>query len=243
MRVDGRKPDELRPVRLIPGYSDYPEGSLLIEAGNTRVLCNATIDDGAPRWMQSQGVEGGWVTAEYAMLPRATLSRTPRETKGLSGRTQEIRRLIGRSLRAAIDLKRLGKRTIIIDCDVLQADGGTRTAAITGGYVALALAVRGLVRNRSIPAGTLLAPVAAVSVGMIDDQAMLDLCYEEDRRAEVDCNIVMNAEGRFIEVQGTAEGGPFSRQELDNLLALADKGIGELLSMQRTVLEETDHEP
>lgn len=237
MRVDGRKSDELRPVTLALDYTIYAEGSVLISAGNTKVLCNVTIDDGVPRWMQVQGKPGGWVTGEYAMLPRATQQRTQREYTGVGGRTHEIRRLIGRSLRAAIDMEKLGQRTCIIDCDVIQADGGTRTAAITGGYVALALALRKLESAGKIPPGTLQNAIAAVSVGVVDGVPMLDLCYAEDSRAETDANVVMTASGQFIEVQFTAEGKPFSPQMLNNLLELAYKGIGDLLALQRNALE------
>lgn len=236
MRVDGRNADELRPVRVTPDYILYPEGSVLIELGNTRVLCNVTINETVPRWMQYQGKSGGWVTAEYAMLPRATPERTNREIRELSGRTQEIRRLIGRCLRAAVDLQKIGSCTCVVDCDVIQADGGTRTAAITGGYIALAIALNKLIQRDLIPATSLLSPVAAVSVGVVDGLPALDLCYSEDSHAEVDCNVVMNAEGQFIEVQGTAEGRPFPRAALDELLNLATKGIGELQAIQKSVL-------
>lgn len=232
MRKDGREPNELRPVNMNPNFIIYPEGSVLITVGDTQVLCNVTIEAGVPRWMQSQQNQTGWVTAEYAMLPRSTQERTPRETKGLGGRTQEIRRLIGRSLRAAVDLKKLGAWTCIVDCDVLQADGGTRTAAITGGYVALALALRKMIARGEIPADVFLAPVAAVSVGIVAGQALLDLCYQEDSAAEVDLNVVMNADGHYIEIQGTAEGQPFARQRLDTLLDLANQGVEKLLEIQ-----------
>lgn len=238
MRVDGRKTDELRPVAILPDATDFAEGSVLMSMGKTRVLCNVTIEDGVPRWMQIQGKPGGWITGEYAMLPRATQRRTPREINGPSGRTQEIRRLIGRSLRAALDLEKLGPRTCIVDCDVLQADGGTRTAAITGSYVALAIALRRLIQAGAVTAGALAPAIAAVSVGVVDDQSLLDLCYAEDSRAEADVNVVMNSKGQFIEVQGTAEGKPFSRTTLDELLNLAYKGIGELLAIQQTILEQ-----
>ena len=236
MRVDGRNETELRPVSILPGYTAYAEGSVLISLGDTRVLCNVTLEENVPRWMQTQGKEGGWITAEYAMLPRATPQRVQRETRGLGGRTQEIRRLIGRSLRAALDLEKLGQRMCIVDCDVLQADGGTRTAAITGGYVALALALHGLVRAGKAPADVLRGPVAAISVGVVGGRPLLDLCYAEDSTAEVDANLVMDAAGRFIEVQGTAEGEPFSRQTLDRLLALAEGGIRQLFEVQQRVL-------
>ncbi len=238
MRVDGRRTNELRQVTITPNFVIYPEGSVLIAMGMTVVLCNATINDGVPRWMQTQDKPGGWITGEYALLPRSTHSRTPRETKGLGGRTQEIRRLIGRSLRAAVDLKKLGRRTVIVDCDVLQADGGTRTAAITGGYIAMAIALRKLVQANTIPPETMKSGVAAVSVGVINREAMLDLCYEEDSAAEVDFNIVMNGQGEFIEVQGSAEGKPFSKSMLEDLLNLACQGIDELLCIQKDTLEK-----
>jgi ribonuclease PH len=238
MRVDGRRNDQLRPVSFTPDFTMFAEGSVLASFGQTRVLCTATIEKGAPRWMQAQGKPGGWITAEYAMLPRATQQRTPRETSGLSGRTQEIRRLVGRSLRAAFDLAVLGERTCIVDCDVLQADGGTRTAAISGGYVALAKAISRLVEAGEVPTQVYLAPVAAISVGVLEGEALLDLCYAEDSRAEVDFNVVMNAAGQFIELQGTAEGQPFTRKRLDELLNLAYGGIGELLQAQQDVLGE-----
>jgi ribonuclease PH len=236
MRVDGRKLDELRQAAITPGYILYPEGSVLISMGLTRVVCTATVEDGVPRWMKAQGKPGGWITAEYAMLPRATQTRTPRETSGLGGRTQEIRRMIGRSLRSAVYLEKLGERTVTLDCDVLQADGGTRTAAITGSYVALAIALGKLVESGEIPPDTLYSPVAAVSVGVINGQPHLDLCYAEDATAEVDVNVVMNTFGEYIEVQGTAERAPFSRSMLDELLKLAYKGIGELLAIQSHAL-------
>ncbi len=231
-REDGRKPDQLRPVELTPHFVKYPEGSVLIAMGETRVLCNVSVQDGAPRWKQSQGIPGGWVTAEYSMLPRSTHSRKARETSGLGGRTQEIRRLIGRSLRAAIDLKKLGERTFIVDCDVLQADGGTRTAAITGGYLALKMALQTLIEGGEVSPDVFLSPVAAISVSIIDRVPMLDLCYSEDVAADVDVNIVMNAAGEFIEVQGTAEGATFDRASLDNMLDLANTGIRELLELR-----------
>jgi ribonuclease PH len=206
--------------------------------GATKVLCNVTVEESVPGWMRAQGIEGGWVTAEYALLPRSTHYRTPRETSGLRGRTQEIRRLIGRSLRGAVNLESLGERTCIVDCDVIQADGGTRTAAVTGGYVALAIALGKLIRGGLLPAEVLETAVAAVSVGVVGDRPVLDLCYEEDSIAEVDVNVVMNAAGEFIEVQGTAEGAPFSRARLDELLDLAQGGIGRLLAIQQAVLDE-----
>ncbi|MCD4752957.1 MAG: ribonuclease PH [Anaerolineaceae bacterium] len=234
-RIDGRKKNELRPILMTLDYVDYPEGSVLIEMGKTRVLCNVSLQDTVPSWLAGKG--RGWLTAEYAMLPRATHTRTPRETKGLKGRTQEIRRLIGRSLRMAIDLEVLGERMITVDCDVLQADGGTRTASITGAYVALVLALRDLIDSGELPETVLKSPVAAISVGIVDGEPHLDLCYEEDSQAEVDFNVVMDGEGRFIEVQGTAEGAPFDRKTLDRLLDMARDGIQELMSVQRAVLD------
>lgn len=236
MRLDGRQPDELRPVEILPHYVQYPEGSVLISTGDTKVLCNASIQDGVPNWMRLQNVPGGWVTAEYAMLPRATHQRTPRETFKLRGRTQEIRRLIGRSLRAAFDLTRLGPRTCIVDCDVIQADGGTRTAAVTGGFVALAIAINELVKNNEIAPEVIRNPVAAVSVGIVGGVPLLDLCYLEDSSAQVDVNVIMNSSGEFIELQGTAEGQPFDRSNLDEMLDLAKIGIEALLDTQREVL-------
>lgn len=232
MRDDGRKPDQLRPVELIPNFVKYPEGSVLIAMGETRVLCNVSAQDGAPPWKQNQEIPGGWVTAEYNMLPRSTHTRKARETKGVSGRTKEISRLIGRSLRAAVDLEKLGERTFIVDCDVIQADGGTRTAAITGGYLALKLALQSFVEAGEVSPDVFLSPVAAISVGIVDGVPMLDLCYHEDVTAEADVNIVMNADGKFIEVQGTAEGAPFDRAALGTLLDFAWKGIQDLLLLK-----------
>lgn len=237
-RPDGRRPDQLRPVTMLPGYIIYPEGSLLISVGNTRVLCNATVEEIVPRWMKEQGLTGGWVTGEYSLLPRSTHTRTQREHNGIGGRTHEIRRLIGRSLRASLDLTKLGPRTITLDCDVLQADGGTRTAAVTGGYVALSLAVQKLVNAGVVPGDVFLSPVAAVSAGIIAGTPRLDLCYDEDSQAEVDVNVVMNASGEYIEVQGTAEGKPYPRSALDHLLDLAWAGIRELLQFQQDVLTD-----
>jgi ribonuclease PH len=236
MRNDRRNPDQLRPVVITPGFVIYPEGSALITAGNTRVLCNVTVEEGVPRWMEAQGLRGGWITAEYAMLPRATHTRSPREDPKQGGRTAEIRRLIGRSLRAAVDLEKLGRRTLTVDCDVIQADGGTRTAAITGGYVALAIALDRLIQVGAIPAETLKSPVAAVSTGIVEGEPLLDLCYQEDSAAQVDVNVVMNARHEYIEVQGTAEGAPYTRQMLDRLLDLAAGGIEQLLDFQKDTL-------
>ncbi|WP_291041099.1 ribonuclease PH [Herbiconiux sp.] len=238
-RKDGRTVDELRTVTIERGWSDQAEGSALISFGRTKVLCTASFTNGVPRWKSGSGK--GWVTAEYAMLPRATNDRTDRESvKGrIGGRTHEISRLIGRSLRAVVDMKALGENTIVIDCDVLQADGGTRTAAITGAYVALADAIewaRGkkFIGQRSTP---LLDTVSAVSVGIIDGDPMLDLAYVEDVRAETDMNVVVTGRGLFVEVQGTAEGAPFDRTELNSLLDLALKGTAELAALQRAALE------
>jgi ribonuclease PH len=235
MRVDDRRTAELRPVRLELGYTRYAEGSVLISQGQTVVLCNASVEERLPAWMQVNGQAGGWVTAEYSMLPRSTHTRTARETTP-QARTQEIRRIVGRSLRAAIDLSALGKRQVIVDCDVLQADGGTRTASVTGGYIALVLALRKLVAAELVPASVFLSPVAAVSVGVVDGELLLDLCYEEDVSAEVDLNVVMNREGRYIDLQGTAEHRPFDRATLTGLLDLAAGGIGELLRTQEAAL-------
>jgi ribonuclease PH len=235
MRPDGRQPDQLRSVTFAPGYTDYAEGSVLVSMGGTRVLCNASIENKVPPWLVGKGQ--GWLTGEYSLLPRSTHTRTPRETT-LSGRTQEIRRLIGRSLRVCVDLAKLGERTLTLDCDVIQADGGTRTAAVTGGYVATALALRKLINAGLVPPGVLVTSVAAVSVGIVEGEPRLDLCYAEDSKAEVDCNVVMTAEGRFVEVQGTAERDPFDRASLDQLLALAERGIRELMAAQRAAQKE-----
>lgn len=233
-RPDGRRPDELRPVRFLLDYVDYPEGSVLVEWGRTRVLCNLTLQEGVPRWLAGSGQ--GWLTAEYALLPRSTHTRTPRENGLTGGRTQEVRRFIGRSLRAGLDLARLGERTLILDCDVLQADGGTRTAAVTGGYVALALALRRLAAQGVVSPDLIRTPVAAVSVGVVQGEVRLDLCYEEDRQAEVDLNVVMTGDGRFLEIQGTAEKSPFSRYRLDRMLDLARRGIDVLIAAQEEAL-------
>lgn len=237
VRSDGRAAGDLRNVKITPGYLPYAEGSVLIEMGNTRVVCGASFEERVPPFLRNTGQ--GWLTAEYAMLPRATQTRTPRETGrgGPSGRTHEIQRLIGRSLRAVADMKALGERTIAIDCDVLQADGGTRTAAITGAYVAFALANRRLLETGKISRSAVMNQVAAVSVGVVDNTALLDLKYDEDSRAEVDMNIVCTGDGRFIEVQGTAERQPFSRSQMDDLLDLARQGIATLIGMQKAVIE------
>jgi ribonuclease PH len=231
-----RAPDELRPIHFELDYVMHPEGSVLISAGNTRVLCNATVEEKLPVWLRYSNKRHGWVTAEYAMLPRSTGSRNSRETTKPRGRTQEIQRLIGRSLRGAVDLNVLGERQIIVDCDVIQADGGTRTAAITGGYVALALAIKRLEARGAIRSGALTQTVAAVSVGMVEGRAVLDLDYALDLAADVDMNVVMTGDGEFVEVQGTAEGKPFSRTGLDDMLQLAERGIQELLQKQQVAL-------
>ena len=235
-RSDGRRNDQIRSVSLSPDYVIYPEGSVLITAGKTKVLCNVTIEEEVPTWKKESRLSSGWVTAEYAMLPRSTHTRSRRETQGLGGRTQEIRRLIGRSLRAAVNLEKLGPRTCIIDCDVIQADGGTRTAAITGGYVALALALQALIKRGVVSPEVFASPVAAISVGMLNGHPLLDLCYEEDASVDVDVNVVMNADGEFIEIQGTAEGAAFNRKALDIMLDFAVRGIEELLHIQQKIL-------
>lgn len=238
MRIDGRKPDELREIAITPDFILYPEGSVLIAMGNTKVLCNVTIEEIIPNWMHAQGTEGGWITSEYSMLPRSTQNRMPRERIFSGGRANEIRRIVGRSLRAAIDLESLGPRTCIVDCDVLQADGGTRTAAITGGYVALSLALRNYLETKEIIDEIIETEIAAVSVGRVDGFHMLDLCYQEDVAAEVDLNVVMNSSGEFVEVQGTGEKGTFSRQSLDTMLNLAYKGIGHIIEIQKQIIND-----
>lgn len=238
MRKDGRRPDEIRPVKITRGFISTAEGSVLIEMGQTKVICTASVEEKVPQWLVGQG--RGWITAEYGMLPRATQTRTMREsTMGrIGGRTQEIQRLIGRSLRGIVDLDSLGERTIWIDCDVIQADGGTRTASITGAYVALVDAIRFCVQNGILERNPVKEAIAAISVGVVDGTPMLDLCYEEDYRAEVDMNVVMTESGRFVEVQGTAEGSPFSKQTLETLLSLAEHGIKQLIQIQKEVLGE-----
>ncbi|ATU20193.1 ribonuclease PH [Bifidobacterium choerinum] len=244
IRPDGRQSDELRPVRITRAFTDVPEGSVLIECGNTRVMCTATFTQGVPRWRKDSGL--GWVTAEYSMLPRATAERTDRESvRGkVGGRTHEISRLIGRCLRGVVDMKALGENQIQLDCDVLQADGGTRTASITGAYVAMVDALRWAQKNRRIRSAkrVLKDSVSAVSVGVIDGRPMLDLPYLEDSRAMTDMNVAMTGSGEFIEIQGTAEHRPFSRDELNVLLDLATKGNRELQAAQRAALEELDAE-
>jgi len=235
-RVDGRLRDQLRPVTIERNFIKPAEGSVLICMGDTKVICTATIEDKVPPFLK--GTNKGWVTAEYAMLPRATEQRTPRDaTKGrISGRTMEIQRMIGRALRSVVDQEALGERTIWIDCDVIQADGGTRTAAITGGFVALVDACRFLLANQLIEKSPITDFLAAVSVGKVEDRLCLDLCFQEDVQAQVDMNVVMTGQGKLIEVQGTAEGSPFTRSELDDLLDLAQKGIQELIAVQKESL-------
>ena len=237
MRADNRKADELRPVSFEIGFSRHAEGSVLISCGETRVLCTASVEPRVPPWLKGKG--SGWVTAEYGMLPRATHTRSPREAaRGKQGgRTLEIQRLIGRSLRAVVDLEALGERSITIDCDVLQADGGTRTASITGGYVALSLAAARLIADGKLASSPIHGHIAAISVGIVAGEPLLDLNYSEDAGAETDMNVVMNEAGGFVEVQGTAEGHAFQRGELDRLLDLAASGIGQLLELQKSALE------
>ena len=236
-RLDGRAFDQLRPVRITRGFTSNPAGSVLVEFGNTRVMCTASVEEGVPRFKKDSGE--GWLTAEYAMLPSATHERMPRESmKGkVKGRTHEISRLVGRSLRAAVDLEELGENTIQLDCDVLQADGGTRTASITGAYVALADAIAHLKAEGVVPGEPLLDPIAAVSVGIIDGEICLDLPYEEDSRAEVDLNVVMQESGDFVEIQGTGEHGLFGREDLNEMLDVAQKGCRELIAAQKAALE------
>jgi ribonuclease PH len=238
LRVDGRRADQLRPLQFRNHVAPYATGSTLVEWGNTRVICGVTVEESIPRWMKEQNVMGGWITAEYSMLPYSTLQRKQRDiSKGkIDGRSQEIQRLIGRAMRAAIDLEKIGSRTIWVDCDVLQADGGTRTAAITGAFVALSLAVKKLQAEGKLKENPLLHAVAAVSVGVVDLQPLLDLCYVEDAAAAVDLNLVMNAAGEFIELQGTGEEATFSESQLAALLALGKAGIRELLAAQQAAL-------
>jgi ribonuclease PH len=235
-QADGRPLDALRPVSFEVGFVPQAAGSALIRAGNTHVLCVASVLESVPRWLEGRGL--GWVTAEYSMLPYATLPRSERERGQLSGRTQEIRRLIGRSLRMAVDRAALGERTIVVDCDVLQADGGTRTASITGGYVALALALSHLHGQGLLTENPLRRQIAAVSVGIVAGHAMLDLAYADDARADVDLNVVMTDSGEYVELQGTGEGAPYGRSTLERLLALADGGISALMVTQKTALSQ-----
>lgn len=237
MRCDGRKPNQLRKVTIKPGYLKHAEGSCLIEAGDTRVLCAVSLEERVPPFLRGSGK--GWVTSEYSLLPRSTHTRTPREAvRGkVTGRTHEIQRLVGRSLRAVVDLTRLGERSFIVDCDVLQADGGTRTLAITGAYVALYDTLRRLVKAGALPGLPIKDFVAATSVGIVNGEMLLDLCYAEDSAAEVDFNVVMTGKGQFVEVQGTGESGFFSKSQMDSMVALARKGILELVSIQKKTLK------
>ena len=238
-RAGGRAADQLRPIRFQNHIAPHATGSTLVEWGNTRVICGVTVEEIIPRWMKEQKVPGGWLTAEYSMLPYSTLDRKPRDvTKGkLDGRSSEIQRLIGRSMRAAIDLQKVGERTVWIDCDVLQADGGTRTAAITGAFVALSLAIKKLMAEKKLSENPILNPVAAVSVGIVNGVPLLDLCYTEDVAASVDMNLVMNGPGEFIEVQGSGEEATFSESQLAALLTLGKSGIKSLLAAQQKTLQ------
>lgn len=236
IRIDGRQQDGLRPMRITPGYIKHAEGSVLIEVGDTKVICTATLEDRVPPFMKGQGK--GWITAEYSMLPRATQTRNQREaSKGkLTGRTMEIQRLIGRALRSVVDLDKLGERTITLDCDVIQADGGTRTTSITGAFVAMAYAINKLCLDKSLTVFPIKDYLASVSVGVVNGTPYLDLKYEEDSAAKVDMNVVMTGSGQFVEVQGTGEEAPFSREELDALLGLAEKGIHDMIQVQKQAL-------
>lgn len=235
MRIDGRKPDQLRAIKITRNYIKSAEGSVLIQVGNTWVICTATVENSVPPFLKGKGT--GWVTAEYAMLPRSSAQRISRERGKVGGRTHEIQRLIGRSLRSVVDMEALGEKSVLIDCDVVQADGGTRTASITGAYIALVDALRHLKKKGMINRVPVKDYLAAVSVGIVDNKPMLDLCYEEDSAAEVDMNLVMTGKGMIVEVQGTAEGAPFSKAELARLLALGEKGIKALIGKQKEMLK------
>ena len=239
-RADGRKPDQLRPVRITPGFMKHAEGSVLIEMCETHVICTASIEDRVPPFLIGKGQ--GWITAEYAMLPRSTHTRTQRETRGAKGRTQEIQRLIGRAIRGIANLKNVGERTIWIDCDVISADGGTRTASITGAYIATALVFQDLEKRGKLKGPVLRDSLAAISVGIVESVACLDLCYTEDSSAEVDMNVVMTGDGRFVELQGTAEGDPFDSEQMQSMIALATKGISELTAIQNSTIERAADE-
>ena len=234
MRQNNRQNDELRKVEIIPNFNPYAEGSCLIKSGNTHVICTASVEDKVPAWLKDEGK--GWITAEYAMLPRATLTRTPRETLKPSGRSQEIKRLIGRALRAGVDLTKMPDISVIIDCDVIQADGGTRTASVTGGFVALYLALESLVKGGKLPENPIREFVAAVSCGIHNGQAILDEDYEEDSHAQADTNFVFTESGRIVEIQGTAEEEPFDNEQFLSLMKLAQNGIGELIKKQKIAL-------
>jgi len=237
-RIDGRAYDELRPIKIVPGYQSFAEGSALIKLGRTHVLCSVSVEERVPNFLRGSG--RGWITAEYAMLPRATVTRTQRDSAigRVGGRNQEIQRIIGRSLRAVADMDALGERTLTVDCDVIQADGGTRTAAITGAYVALYRAMETLQNMGIISSIPLKSAVAATSIGIVNSYMMMDLCYDEDAQASVDFNVVMTSKGEFVEVQGTAEGKPFNKQAIDDLLSLAEKGIGQLFQAQQGALKK-----
>jgi ribonuclease PH len=239
IRADGRGPDQLRPVRFVNHIAPYATGSTLIEWGQTRVICGVTVEEIVPRWMKEQNVTGGWITAEYSMLPYSTLQRKQRDiNKGkIDGRSQEIQRLIGRAMRSALDLEKIGPRTLWVDCDVLQADGGTRTAAITGAFVAMNLALKKLRKEGKLTVDPIANTVAAVSVGLVEGKPLLDLCYTEDVAATVDMNIVMTGKGEFIELQGTGEESTFNDEHLSGMLGLARKGIRELMELQRSAIE------
>lgn len=234
MRVDGRRPDEMRPLKITPGYLKFPEGSVLIEVGDTQVICTATVEERVPHFLR--GENKGWVTAEYAMLPRATQIRTSRERSKISGRSSEIQRLIGRALRSVVDLSALGERTIWVDCDVIQADGGTRTAAISGSFVAMYQAMAGLVARGSLAELPITDYLAATSVGVVDGRILLDLAFLEDSAAEVDMNVVMTGSGSLVEVQGTAEGEPFSREIMNGMIDTAAKGITQIMDYQKRII-------
>jgi len=234
MRVDGRKADELRKIKITKNYLKSAEGSVLIEMGDTKVICTATVDKSVPPFLRGKGV--GWVTAEYAMLPRSSAQRISRERSKVGGRTHEIQRLIGRALRSVVDMNALGERTVLIDCDVIQADGGTRTASITGAYIALVEALQHIKAQGTIDQVPVTDYLAAISVGIVDGKPVLDLCYNEDSAAEVDLNLVMTGTGKIVEVQGTAEGEPFSKAEMNKLIALGEKGIKALIKKQKEIL-------
>jgi ribonuclease PH len=234
-RKDGRANNEMRPIKITTGFQPYAEGSALITLGNTKVICAVTLEDRVPAFLKGKG--RGWITAEYGMLPRSTTTRISRDDSRNSGRTKEIQRLIGRSLRAVVDLDRMGERMLMVDCDVLQADGGTRTASITGAYVALTQAFNTMISKELIKSSPIKCAVAATSVGVVGGEELLDLCYDEDSWAEVDCNVVMTSEGKFVEIQSTAEQDPFSKQTMDTLLAMAQKGITQLFAVQQAAVD------
>ncbi|MEI6054476.1 MAG: ribonuclease PH [Lentisphaerota bacterium] len=236
MRLDGRKEDQLRQIKIIPDFLKQAYSSVLIEWGNTRVICSATVAYEVPQWMKNEKKKGGWITSEYQLLPTSTHTRVKRERNGLSGRTQEIQRLIGRSLRGACDLEKIDGVTIYIDCDVIDADGGTRCASITGAMIALKNALNKLVAEGKVSPDAFIQNIAAVSVGIVEDKVLLDLCYEEDKSAEVDMNVVMGVDGKIIEIQGTAEGKSFSRTQLDSMIDIAEKGLREIFEMQKEFL-------